>query len=79
MDGEPGKQTGSGANRPELEMPEGADEPASLTDPAVDLSSPWPPELFDDCESISVDLDLEEDLLPGLWRHAWIPGRSPNS
>jgi hypothetical protein len=79
MDEEPTKQRGSAAKRSEPGMPGGTDGAASPVDPAVDLSSPWPRELFDDCESISVDLYLEEDVLPGLWRHAWIPGRSPNS
>ena len=56
MDGEPTKEPEVGA------------EP---TDATADLSSQWPPELLDDCESISVeldldvDLDLEDDVLPG--------------
>ena len=70
MDGEPTK---------------GPEVGAESMDATADLSSPWPPELLEDCESISVevdpevDLDVEEDVLPGLRRHAWIPGRSPNS
>jgi hypothetical protein len=59
MDGEPTKEPEVGAES---------------TDATADLSSPWPPELFDDCESISEPVDYDDDLLVGLWRHAWLPG-----
>lgn len=38
-----------------------------------DLSAPWPPELFDDCEYTLGALGdvIDESFGVGLWRHAW--------
>ena len=77
MDGEPTREPGEGAGSPDPGRP-GDHGHGGPMDIASDLASQWPPELFDDCERITLSLELEEDAVPGLWRHAWIPGRSPS-